>query len=652
MIIRLTIAVYLYLLFVPAPVAAQNGKSYRDDTARVMQLIDTAQRYRFFKPDSCVPFAAEALRLSTAINFKQGQIAAYIVLGEYHRVSGNFPESLENLFAAVQISTEVEDSIQQAAALGFMGMTYLNLREYRTALDYLFRAYAKKHLLETPMVGFVLSNTGIAYQEMDMMDSALVYQEMAWALAKNTPMAPGKAFVLRALGNIYSQLNNTDSAFYYYRYSLGITNDVLNIGRTYGRMALLYFNLKKYDSTLHYASRSLMYGRLSSQKPIMLEASRLLATCYIKINKLDSAVKYLQLTMDINDSLFGSERLRKVQLLKIAEQKKLFDTEQRQQQIQEEQNQYRNKIRIYILLAILTLLLLFGTILYRNNRRKQMANRLLERQKSETEKALNELKDTQQQLIQSAKMASLGELTAGIAHEIQNPLNFINNFSDVNTELIDEVHMEMDKGNTGEVKAILNDIRENEQKINHHGKRADSIVKGMLQHSRNSSGQKELTDINALVDECMRLSYHGLRAKDKSFNAKTETDLDSSLAKINVAPQDIGRVVLNLFTNAFYSVMQKKKQLGNAFEPIVSVRTAKTEAGVAISIRDNGNGVPQKAVDKIFQPFFTTKPVGEGTGLGLSMSYDIITKGHGGQLKVETKEGEFAQFTIILPTKS
>ena len=270
-------------------------------------------------------------------------------------------------------------------------------------------------------------------------------------------------------------------------------------------------------------------------------------------------------------------------------------------------------------------------------------------QAKEIEKAYTELKTTQAQLIQSEKMASLGELTAGIAHEIQNPLNFVNNFSEVNTELIDEMQQELDKGNMDDAKAIAKNIKENEQKINHHGKRADSIVKGMLQHSRNSSGQKAPTDINTLADECMRLSYHGLRAKDKSFNAKTETNFDSSIPKINIASQDIGRVIINLFTNAFYSVMQKKKQLGDGYEPVVTVKTSKTPKGISISIRDNGNGVPQKVMDKIFQPFFTTKPVGEGTGLGLSMSYEIITKGHNGELKVETKEGEFAEFIINLP---
>jgi signal transduction histidine kinase/tetratricopeptide (TPR) repeat protein len=263
---------------------------------------------------------------------------------------------------------------------------------------------------------------------------------------------------------------------------------------------------------------------------------------------------------------------------------------------------------------------------------------------------LTSLKKTQTQLIQAEKMASLGELTAGIAHEIQNPLNFVNNFSEVNAELIEEMEQEIDKGNFKEVKEITQVIKENAQKINHHGKRADAIVKGMLQHSRSSSGQKELTDINILADEYLRLSYHGLRAKDKSFNATFKTDFDEKIQKVNVVPQDIGRVILNLLTNAFYSVTEKKKQLNGGYEPTVSVSTRMVADKIEMKVKDNGVGIPQKVLDKIYQPFFTTKPGGQGTGLGLSLSYEIITKGHGGEMLVDTKEGEFAEFTILIPT--
>ncbi len=267
----------------------------------------------------------------------------------------------------------------------------------------------------------------------------------------------------------------------------------------------------------------------------------------------------------------------------------------------------------------------------------------------ELNQTFESLKQTQKQLIQSEKMASLGELTAGIAHEIQNPLNFVNNFSDVNEELIDELQMEIKSGNIEEALALSNDIKENEQKINHHGKRADSIVKGMLQHSRISSGQKEPTDINALSDEYLRLSYHGLRAKDKSFNAIMKTDFDKAIGKVDIISQDLGRVILNLLTNAFYAVKEKKQQNSNGYEPTVTIKTRKIGSAVEIQISDNGNGISQKVLDKIYQPFFTTKPPGEGTGLGLSMSFDIVTNSHGGKLEVDTIENEGTTFTIILP---
>lgn len=263
-------------------------------------------------------------------------------------------------------------------------------------------------------------------------------------------------------------------------------------------------------------------------------------------------------------------------------------------------------------------------------------------------KSLEELKAAQAQLIQSEKMASLGELTAGIAHEIQNPLNFVNNFSDVSTELVDEMNEEIDKGNLEDAKQIAQDLKQNLEKINHHGKRAGDIVKGMLQHSRSSSGVKELTDINALADEYLRLAYHGLRAKDKTFNAAMKTDYDESIGLIKIIPQDIGRVVLNLITNAFYAVTERKKLAVEGYEPIVTVSTKKYSDRVAVQVKDNGTGIPQKALDKIFQPFFTTKPTGQGTGLGLSLSYDIV-KAHGGEIKVNTTENEGTEFIISIP---
>jgi len=326
-------------------------------------------------------------------------------------------------------------------------------------------------------------------------------------------------------------------------------------------------------------------------------------------------------------------------------------------------NLSRERFARNVSIAGLAALLVFAIVLLFNIRQRKRLNRVLSSQKTEiesqkasVEKALTELKSTQAQLIQAEKMASLGELMAGIAHEIQNPLNFVNNFSEVNKEMLVELKEEVDKGNYGEVKILADDIEINEEKINHHGKRAGAILKSMLQHSRISTGHKEETNINALCDEYLRLSYHGMRAKVKTFNAEMHTDFDSRIKTINVVPQDIGRVLLNLFNNAFYavnvrlneSVADEQNSNNRSYQPEVWLSTKKTGDRVTITVSDNGNGIPENIVDKIFQPFFTTKPAGEGTGLGLSLSYDII-KAHGGELKVETKQGEGTKFVFQLP---
>jgi signal transduction histidine kinase/ligand-binding sensor domain-containing protein len=305
----------------------------------------------------------------------------------------------------------------------------------------------------------------------------------------------------------------------------------------------------------------------------------------------------------------------------------------------------------YTIFGLLIVGAIWGFIYYRSQQLRKENLQLEQKvtlRTNQLNQSLDELKSTQTQLIQSEKMASLGELTAGIAHEIQNPLNFVNNFSDVNKELLAEMNEEIQKGNYEEVKSIARDLTDNEEKISHHGKRADSIVKGMLQHSRTSTGNKEFTDINALADEYLRLAYHGIRAKDKLFNAAMHIDFDKTLGTINVIPQDMGRVLLNLYNNAFYAVNEKSKLSQAGYEPTVSVSTKKKNGRLEIRVKDNGNGMSQKVLDKIFQPFFTTKPTGQGTGLGLSMSYDVI-KAHGGDVKVDTQEGEFTEFTIQMP---
>jgi two-component system NtrC family sensor kinase len=327
----------------------------------------------------------------------------------------------------------------------------------------------------------------------------------------------------------------------------------------------------------------------------------------------------------------------------------IYAEQQRQADLSYAATNYQDKIRFFAAIAGLLLVTIVGLILWFTYKRQRKSNVLLLQQKQQVENTLQELRLTQQQLIQSEKMASLGELTAGIAHEIQNPLNFVNNFSEVSVELVDEMEEELDKGDISEAKSIGADLKENLKKIRHHGKRADFIVKGMLLHSRNSSGEKELTNINTMADEFLKLSYQGLRAKDKNFNAALVTNFDENLPMVNIAHQDIGRVLLNMFNNAFYAVNQKQKTAGTGYKPEVMISISLEKNDLAIKVKDNGNGIPDAIKDKIMQPFFTTKPTGEGTGLGLSLSYDIVVKGHGGNIVVNTKEGEFTEFIVTLP---
>ncbi len=377
--------------------------------------------------------------------------------------------------------------------------------------------------------------------------------------------------------------------------------------------------------------------RLKSQRLSVLRDYKLLAKLHEQTGNHKKANEALQAFISLEENLQADQA--KYGSLSFETEKQMNEKELSIAKL-ENQNKISSLSRNFSI-GIAVLLLLIAAGIYNKFHSKKKANLILE-------KTLTDLKSAQSQLIQSEKMASLGELTAGIAHEIQNPLNFVNNFSEVNTELIEELKSEIEKGNLDEVKAIANDIAENEHKITHHGKRADAIVKGMLQHSRTSSGQKEPTDINMLADEYLRLAYHGLRAKDKSFNATMKTDFDETIGKVNITPQDIGRVILNLITNAFYAVNEKEKQSISGYEPTVSLMTRKVNDKAEVKVADNGNGITQKILDKIFQPFFTTKPAGQGTGLGLSLAYDIV-KAHGGELKVETTEGTGTVFVIQLP---
>ena len=589
-------------------------------------------------PLQLLGLSQKLLNVAKQYNDIFSESAALSAAGQAYRLTGNYVKALELHRQAVAVAEQSGNKILIGFALNQMAHIYKDRLENEKALTLYREAFQDFESVGRNDIWYACMNIGIVYYNMGNYDSALYYSKEALKRIGNTPGVGNQSAVYANIAGAYSQKNGPDSVKKYFTLALDLATSTQSSryrNTTYVAIAEHFNHIQQYDSSAYYYKQAVDVVVGTEMNNLVLKPAKRLTEYYQNINA-DSTVKYWKVYSAANDSVNSIRTNQQIQML-------TFEEDQRKRDIETAKTTYQNKIRTGLLLGGLTVFLLAAIILYRNNRQKQKANIVLE-------KTLAELKSTQTQLIQSEKMASLGELTAGIAHEIQNPLNFVNNFSEVNTELIAEMKEELGKGNTEEAKALAKDIDDNEKKIVFHGKRADAIVKGMLQHSRSSNGIKEPTDINELADEYLRLAYHGLRAKDKSFNAGMKTDFDETIGKINIIPQDIGRVILNLITNAFYVVDEKKKQAGDGYEPTVSISTKKTGNLVEIKVADNGNGIPQKVLEKIFQPFFTTKPTGQGTGLGLSMSYDIVTKGHGGELKVETKEGEGTQFIIILNT--
>jgi signal transduction histidine kinase len=630
------------------------------DTARVELFVKLQESYFFKQPDSSLHYAKKALELSREIGYTIGILQGLRGVGEAHRQLSNFKDALKTQFELLNFSEENGAIDYEVAANGFIGINYFELHQFEQAISRLSNAVIRSKPIhhESTQGREAVFNIFLAraYNEINQTDTAFYYLNEAkriYTIPKSINLIVLREF---CIGDVYRGINNNDLAKFHYKRALEYTRknpkDVPNhISTTSYKLALMYDLENQLDSSLYFARNAYRIGKGPLMKLRMLEASSLLSKLHRQTGRLDSVVYFQDIAIALNDSIYGKDEFRELQVLLLEEQRRsqerLRAEEIRIREVQQGQERFQNNVLIVGLLIVTTIILVTSILLFRNNRIKQKTNLVLQQ-------TLTELKATQSQLIQSEKMASLGELTAGIAHEIQNPLNFVNNFSEVNTELIGELEQEVDNGNLIEIKSLTKDIKENEQKINHHGKRAGDIVKGMLEHSRSSSGVKEPTDINALANEYLRLAYHGLRAKDKTFSAKFEMDFDASIGKVNVVPQDIGRVVLNLINNAFYAVSEKKKSFEDVpagqevYEPTVIVSTKKSDDKLLISVKDNGNGIPQKVLDKIFQPFFTTKPTGQGTGLGLSLSYDIV-KSHGGEINVNTKENEGTEFTITLP---
>jgi signal transduction histidine kinase len=602
-------------------------------------------------------YKKEAESIALKINDKkllsicQADIAAL-----YQNSLSDFPKAMEYRLKAINSAEDADCHPCLSRSWAALASLYNIMGDQSNALLYYQKAMDANKLIGDKIAeGSLLNNIGERYRLMGKYNEAIKSYNECLAITKQ----PYRIELTESnLADVYTRIDSLPLAFKYAFSSLTLArqiDDQEGVAWICGILARTYLKKKMADSAIYYSLQGLNIAKQTGTIEFMRDNAGALANAYAVKKDFENAYNYHTRYINYRDSMLNSEISNKSTVLQYNYNlaKKQAEITALDQQKKVQQN--------FLISALIVLLLIFITviILFRNNRQKLQANKLLKEQKQEienqrdqTDKAMSELQQTQRQLIQSEKMASLGELTAGIAHEIQNPLNFVNNFSEVNQEMLEELKAERLKPEAERDEQtehdIISDIIENEQKINHHGKRAEAIVKGMLQHSRVSTGQKEPTDVNTLADEYLRLSYHGMRAKDKSFNATLQTAFDANIGKINIVPQDIGRVMLNIINNSFYAVTEKKKMHGDAYEPMVSITTEKNNGTVLVYIKDNGNGIPQKVLDKIFHPFFTTKPTGQGTGLGLSLSYDII-KAHGGEIKVETTESEGTGFIIQLP---
>ena len=519
-----------------------------------------------------------------------------------------------------------------------LGLVHYFSGDYSKALQYHYAVRKLNEILnDDALTSLSFLNMGEAFFGLGQLDSAEASFDQSIYYSDISGYKKYKGLTLYDIGRIYETRNNKEGAKKYYRLSIKTNIETESPdfeGTGYQALADIAKTEGDVDSLFYFSRQALNIYQTINDTLGLISANSSLSAAFDISRQTDSAYHYLKTAIALKDGLNKEGRIKSFQLAGFNEQMKL--EEQKAEQLRT-----ITTIRTWSFIAGIAVLLFVSSMIYRNYRRQR-------KDKHTIEQAYAELKSTQSLLIQSEKMASLGELTAGIAHEIQNPLNFVNNFSDVNSELLEELKIEAEKGNLGGMKAIASDLVSNEQKISHHGKRADAIVKGMLQHSRTGSGAKEPSDINRLADEYVRLAYQCFRARDKSFNATFSTEFDNGLDKVNIIPQEIGRVILNLINNAFYAVNERAKQGVPGYEPTVIVGTRRLQNRIEISVKDNGNGISPSIKDKIFQPFFTTKPAGQGTGLGLSLSYDIV-KAHGGELKVETKEGEGSEFIIRLP---
>lgn len=634
--------------------------------------------YASGKKDEAVQLLMKADSIAKEIKEPELHLWVLIRLAACYQ-STDYRLSLNNVLKAEKLAQSLGNRILLSKTHTFTAATYWGLSEYVKAMEHAMKGLKvaeEMNCLECQVFAWqVLTNIHISIGDYER--SNQYSQKLLAGFDKLGYTGTIRDEILNVIGETNRLVGNYPAALSYYRQSIRPNTSEINWAYTesnmadvyvrmdsieqgfdhalrsqatarklddvtlqawiYGILSRAYLKMKMPDSALHYARLGMETGEELGTLELIRDNALALANAYAYKNDYEKAYRFHNLYISYRDSMLNNEVKNRTAILENS-----YALEKKEAQIALlSQQKILQQNTLIAVLAVLFLILVLAVLLWRSNRHKQKA-------KQKIEKAYEDLKRTQEQLIHAEKMASLGEVTAGIAHEIQNPLNFVKNFSEVNAELLEDLKRALQSRDLDEANALARDLEDNEKKIIHHGNRADAIVKGMLQHSRVSTGEKELTDINTLATEFLQLSYHGVRAKDKSFEAALKTDLEATDSKIEIVPQDIGRVLLNVFNNAFYAVSQKRKEAGADYKPLVAVSTERHNGTLDIRVRDNGVGIPQKLQDKIFQPFFTTKSGQQGTGLGLSVTYDII-KAHGGTIHVNSKEGEGAEFLISLP---
>ncbi|MBN3521017.1 tetratricopeptide repeat protein [Algoriphagus lutimaris] len=673
-----------------------------EDSVKVSGYIDLGREYFDSDLSRTIFYMDSAIQLGEKVNYKKGLADAYNLKGRAYAQQGNFQEAILTFQEALKFYQEIGDQTGEANILSNQGSIYFRLGNSTKALELHFQSLNISERLDNKLrIGTSLNNIGTVYSKNNStIQEALTYFKRSLQVFEEINLETGMAIAAMNIGEVYFLDLNYDSATFYHQKALKLCDGTIDATFPLTQLGEISSQLGNFQDAYGYHQRALDISEKLDAKFELTQSLIGLAKTQIKQQDYRAAISSFERAktlgieidaknelVDIYENLANTEaqignykaayeneinaKSVKEEIAKSSTEKKIqqlqfeFELDKKEAEIELLQKDtelknaevFNQRVIIFASLGGLAMFVIISISLFRNNLSKQKANRLLQIQKEEIRiqrenvvSAYDKLKSTQAQLIQSEKMASLGELTAGIAHEIQNPLNFVNNFSEVSEEMVDEMKEELEKGDYDEAKSIGEEIKQNLSRIRLHGKRADSIVKGMLEHSRSNAREKVPTDLNLLANEFLRLSYHGIRAKDKAFNADFELEVDDQLPKVTVVPQDIGRVILNMVNNAFYTVNEKSKTGIPDYQPMVRVKTKKTKNGIELSIQDNGSGIPDAIKDKVFQPFFTTKPTGSGTGLGLSLSYDII-KAHNGELKVESKEGEGTEFIISLPLK-